>query len=61
MIVHQIPVGTGCFGITEKGSEELNAGEVFEEIGGSVWKISVVNEHVLSIAGIDKCVLYDVT
>lgn len=53
--------GNRLLWITEKGSEELNAGEVFEEIGGSVWKISVVNEHVLSIAGIDKCVLYDVT
>lgn len=53
--------GNRLLWITEKGSEELNAGEVFEKIGGSVWKISVVNEHVLSIAGIDKCVLYDVT
>ena len=26
-----------------------------------MWKISVVNDHVLSIAGIDKCVLYDIT
>ena len=47
--------------ITEKGSEELNAGDVFEKLGGSVWKITVVNDHVLSIAGIDKCVLYDIT
>lgn len=53
--------GNRLLWITEKGSEELNAGEVFEEIGGSVWKISVVNDHVLSIAGIDKCVLYDIT
>lgn len=53
--------GNWLLWITEKGSEELNAGEVFEEIGGSVWKISVVNDHVLSIAGIDKCVLYDIT
>ena len=53
--------GNRLLWITEKGSEELNAGEVFEEIGGSVWRISVVNDHVLSIAGIDKCVLYDIT
>lgn len=53
--------GNRLLWITEKGSEELNAGEVFEEIGGSVWNISVVNDHVLSIAGIDKCVLYDIT
>ena len=33
MIVHQIPVGSRLLWITEKGSEELNAGEVFEEIG----------------------------
>lgn len=53
--------GSRLLRITEKGSEELKAGEVFEKLGGSVWKISVVNDHVLSIAGIDKCVLYDIT
>ena len=47
--------------ITEKGSEELNTGDVFEKLGGSAWRITVVNDHVLSIAGIDKCVLYDIT
>ena len=30
--------GNRLLWITEKGSEELNAGEVFEEIGGSVWR-----------------------
>ena len=55
MIVHQIRWEPAALDYRE-GSEELNAGEVFEEIGGSVWRISVVNDHVLSIAGIDKCV-----
>ena len=53
--------GSRLLRITENDSEELNAGEVFEKLGGSVWKITVVNAHVLSIAGIDKCVLYDIT
>ena len=47
--------------ITEKGSEELDTGGVFEKLGGSAWDISVVNDNVLSIAGPEQCILYDIT
>ncbi|MCI5858310.1 MAG: extracellular solute-binding protein [Blautia sp.] len=53
--------GSRLLRITENGSEELDTADVFEKLGGSAWKISIVNDHVLSIAGIDKCILYDMT
>lgn len=45
--------------ITENTCEELQAGEVFERLGGGVWNLSFVNEHVISLAGGEECVLYD--
>ena len=45
--------------VTEKKSEELNAGDLFTKIGGYAWNISMVNEHVVSVAGTEQCVLYD--
>lgn len=47
------------FRITEKGSEELNAKDLIEKLGGFVRNISAVNDHVLSLAGEEECILYD--
>ena len=45
--------------VTEKKSEELNVGDLFTKIGGYAWNISMVNDHVVSVAGTEQCVLYD--
>ena len=45
--------------VTEKKSEELNTGDLFTKIGGYAWNISMVNDHVVSVAGTEQCVLYD--
>lgn len=47
--------------LTEKESEELNVKDLIEKLGGFVGNISAVNDHVLSIAGVEQCILYDVT
>lgn len=45
--------------ITENTCDELNAGGVFEQLGDTAWNISPVNDHVISIAGEEQCILYD--
>lgn len=45
--------------ITENTCEELQAEEVFEQLGDGVWNISFVNEHIISLAGGEQCILYD--
>lgn len=53
--------GSRLLRVAEKDNEELKVGDVFEKLGGSAWDISVVNDNVLSIAGPEQCVLYDIT
>ncbi len=53
--------GSRLLRVTEKECEELNVEDVFEKLGGSAWDISVVNDNVLSIAGTEQCILYDIT
>lgn len=47
------------FRITEKGCDELEAAEVFEQIGNLLWNINIVNDHVIALASGEQCVLYD--
>lgn len=47
------------FQITQKNTVELETGDVFEQLDGNVWDVAVVNDHVLSFAGSEQCVLYD--
>lgn len=47
--------------ITENSCDELEASEVFGQLGdGVLWNISFVNEHIISLAGGEQCVLYDI-
>ena len=47
------------FRITEKTCDELEAGAVFEMIGNLMWNLNIVNDHVISLASGEQCVLYD--
>lgn len=47
------------FRIRENAYDELDADQVFEQIGDLMWNISIVNAHVISIASGEQCVLYD--
>lgn len=48
------------FRITENTCDEFEAGEVFDQLGSGVWNISFVNEHTISLAGGEQCILYDI-
>ncbi|EOS46215.1 MAG: carbohydrate ABC transporter substrate-binding protein [Lachnospiraceae bacterium] len=47
--------------ITENSCDELEASEAFNQLGDeALWNVSFVNGHVISIAGGEQCVLYDI-
>lgn len=48
--------------ITEDSYVEYNMDEVYTQLGGAIhlFNVKYVNDHVIALVGVDKCLLYDV-